>query len=311
MNKIVIIATLVLMSLAGFVTAQQIGYSSLMNGTQQYWNPAFTGSDQFMKTDLFFRQQWAGFGSGAPRTGFVSFQYPLQSLNMGAGAIINFDQTGPVSKKGIKVNYAYMLKGLLGEDSQLSIGLSGGFQQFAFNLNGLNYNDQNDVLLAGNETSAFFPSINAGVLYKSSTDTRGRDNVFFVGFAFNQLYTSNLLVNGEDQKRERHVHALIGTQVNIDRYSYFEPSLTVNYVKPDLVDILVGARYVMKDAFWLGAGYSSVSEASLQGGIILDEVGNRDGQLHIGVLGNFSVTDQLSNLGPGAEIFISYLFDLD
>lgn len=290
------------------LSAQQLAQSTFVEKAKHYWNPAATGVDENMRTSLFLRQQWLGFGSSAPRTGFLSFQYPFIDMNMSAGAIINFDQTGPVSKKGLQLTYAYKLKEVLGEDSQLSLGINAGFQQYVFNPSSQIFNDENDILLQGSSSSALYPAIGAGIYFLSST--REYDgNVFFAGFAFRNAFTTDVLINNNNQARERHIHFNIGTRV-YQQNSYIEPSITVNYSKPDLVDIRAGLRYEMENAFWAGLGYSTTNEVSFQGGVILPEFGNRYGSLRIGGLGNFGISDNLTTLGPGFEIFIGYGYDL-
>ena len=308
MKKLLFIFSIITLSGITQLSAQQLAQSTFVEEAKHYWNPAATGVDENMRTSLFFRQQWLGFGSSAPRTGFLSFQYPFIDMNMSAGAIINFDQTGPVSKKGLQLTYAYKLKEILGEDSQLSLGINAGFQQYGFNPSSQIFNDAGDQLLQGSSSSALYPAIGAGIYYLSST--REYDgNVFFAGFAYRNAFTTDVLINDSNQVRERHVHFNIGTRV-YQQDSYIEPSITVNYSKPDLVDIRAGLRYEMEEAFWAGLGYSTTNEVSFQGGVILPEFGNRYGSLRIGGLGNFGISDNLSNFGPGFEIFVGYSYDL-
>jgi type IX secretion system PorP/SprF family membrane protein len=289
-------------------SSQQLAQSSFVEDAKHYWNPAATGLDHNMRTSLFFRQQWLGFGGG-PRTGFISFQYPFVDMNMSAGAIVNFDQTGPVSKKGLQLTYAYKLKDFLGDDSQLSLGINAGFQQYAFDPASQIFNDVDDVLLQGSSSTALYPAIGGGIYFLSST--REYDgNVFFAGFAYRNAFTTEVLINDRDQKRERHVHFNIGTRV-YQQYSFIEPSITVNYAAPEQVDIRAGLRFEMEDAFWGGLGYSTTNELSIQGGFILSDFGNRYSKLRIGVLGNIGISDDVKAFGPGFEIFIGYLYDID
>jgi len=178
MKKLFYIFTFLLLLVSSQLSGQQLAQSSFVEEAKHYWNPAAAGVDANMKTSVFFRQQWLGFGSSAPRTGFLSIQYPFVDMNMSAGAIINFDQTGPVSKKGLQLAYAYKLKDMLGDDSQLSIGINAGFQQYVFNPAGETFSDLNDQLLQGSSSSALYPAIGAGIYYLSNTRTYD-ENVFF------------------------------------------------------------------------------------------------------------------------------------
>lgn len=306
------IAILIIFLFLGTITsvrAQQLAQSSFVEEAKHYWNPAATGVDYNMRTSVFFRQQWLGFGGSAPRTGFVSFQYPFVDMNMSAGAIVNFDQTGPVSKKGLQLTYAYKLRGVLGDDSQLSLGINAGFQQYVFDPSAQLFNDAGDQLLQGSNASALYPAVGAGIYFLSSTEEYD-GNVFFAGFAMRNAFTTEVLINNSNQQREGHLHINVGTRV-YQQYSYIEPSLTVNYTNPDLIDIRAGLRFEMEDSFWAGLGYSTTNEASFQGGVILPEFGNRYGALKIGALGNIGLSSDISAFGPGFEIFVGYAYDLD
>lgn len=306
-NHIYIIFIFVLGSFAQ-INGQQMAQSSFMEDAKHYWNPATTAVDNQMRSSLFFRQQWLGF-SGAPRTGFISIQYPFVNMNMSAGAIVNFDQTGPVSKKGLQLTYAYKLKDVLGEDSQISLGINAGFQQYVFDPSSQIFNDEDDQLLQGSNGSAIFPAIGGGIYYLSSTD-KYRENVFFAGLAYRNAFTTDVLINESNQERQNHIHFNIGTRV-YQRYSFIEPSITVNYTKPDLIDIRAGLRFEMKDAFWGGLGYSTTNEMSIQAGYIIPEFGNRYSQLRIGILGSIGIGSDVSEFGPGLEFYIGYVYDLD
>jgi len=288
---------------------QQIAHTSTFEGTKAFWNPAATAITPAMQTDVWFRQQWLGFGSTAPRTGYVGFQMPFTDLSMGAGGMVHFDQTGPVSKAGLQLNYSYQLKGILRENSQLSLGISGGFQQYSFNKDNVIFNDQNDVLLQANSTSALYPTIGAGLYYMSSTDAY-YENSFYFGLSYNQLYSTDVLINDFNQQRERHVIFNIGSKIYGDD-SFIEPSLTVNVTTPEIINFIAAAKYEMRDRFWVGLGYSSVSELVLQGGYVIDRIASRYDQLRIGIIGNIGINDSVSNFGPGTELYISYRFDVD
>jgi len=201
------------------------------------------------------------------------------------------------------------LKEFLGEDSQLSLGINAGFQQYVFDPASQIFNDVDDVLLQGSSSSTLYPTIGGGVYYLSNTKEYD-GNAFFVGFSYRNAFTTEVLINNTDQVRERHVHFNIGTRV-YQRYSYIEPSITVNYTAPEQVDIRAGLRFEFEDSFWGGLGYSTVNEVSIQGGVILPEFGNRYGKLRIGALGNIGISDDVKEFGPGFEVFIGYLYDID
>jgi type IX secretion system PorP/SprF family membrane protein len=288
------------------LSAQQIPYSSPIHEAQVYWNPATTAFGTKMSFDGFFRGQWLGF-DGAPITGFASLQYPLLDYNMSAGGLLLFDKTGPISNMGIQLNYAYKLK--MGRYSQLSAGLSGSFINFSINTDNELYNDKNDNTLSLANTSKFYPAIGAGIYYISNT-REYQGNRFFLGLSYAQAFASDVSLDTISVERNNHMNAIIGTRLYA--YDYFwEPSIMVNYVKPEIVDVIYSLKYEMENAFWTGISYSSVNDFAIQGGLIIDKFGNRYSQLKIGVLANIFLTESIGDFGPGAEFIISYQYDIE
>jgi len=308
MKKLFIISICVFSSLFGF--SQQIGYLSQFNETNAFWNPAATAPSTIMSYDLFVRQQWLGF-SGAPRTMYASVMYPLVDQNMSLGGSIYNDSTGPLSRIGVKLNYAYKLKGILSEDAVLAMGISAAFQQFSFNGSDETFVDQEDGLIASGRESTTVPFVSAGIYYNTHPEDYDRGaNSFYFGLAYNQVYASDLLVNESNFELQQHVFFTVGGKI-MSYDSYFEPSISTNFVKPDVLDYIFSLKYEKEDAFWTGLGYSSVNDIAVQGGFIIDRfMNNRYAKLKIGALANILITQTGRDLGPGFEMFISYQHDL-
>ena len=164
---------LILFSIVSLITfyhgiGQQVANSTHISEARTIWNPAYTAVGNDMIFDGFFRMQWIGF-SGAPISGFASFQYPLTDYG------------------------------------QLSLGLSANFQQYGYNGSNEIFNDVNDPLILGKRSSAFFPSIGGGFFYTSNV-REYKGNSFFIGGAMSQIYATDVLVNSFDQTRQKHFH---------------------------------------------------------------------------------------------------------
>lgn len=307
--KTVKIILLICIGLNSALTAQQLPYMSQLGDAKTYWNPAATALGTNMNVDVFVRQQWLGF-KGAPTTGFINYQYPFVDSRMSTGGSLLFDKTGPVSKIGLQLNYAYKVMDALGDDSQLSLGITAGGQSYSYNTTNAVVNQTDDPSLGKSGSSGFFPSVGAGFYYISDNRQYRADNTFFLGFSYLQAYEANVLINNLNQKRYAHMVLDFGTRL-YSTSGYFEPSFTLNYVKPELINLQVGAKYEMRDRFWAGLGYSSVSDLNLQGGIIFSDFGNRDANLRVGVLANIGITSAIQYFGPGFEFFMRYEFDMD
>jgi type IX secretion system PorP/SprF family membrane protein len=264
-----------------------------------------------MSFDGFFRQQWLGF-NGAPQTGYASIMYPFVDLNMSAGAYLYNDATGPINRTGLKINYSYRLNDFLTDDGILAIGISGNMQSFRFNAAGQQFNDEQDVLILGSNEGTFFPAVGVGLYFNSHPiDFDREQNSFYTGIAFNQAYTTDVLISESNFQRQRHLHFLVGGKI-MGYESFIEPSISANYVNPQIIDFIMSVKYEREDAFWAGLGYSSVSDLAIQGGWILDDfLGNRYAKLRIGALANMVVTDFSKEAGPSLEMFIRYEIDID
>ncbi|MBK8628400.1 MAG: PorP/SprF family type IX secretion system membrane protein [Saprospiraceae bacterium] len=307
MNRIVK-SFVVLMLLSFQMMGQQVANSTHISEARTYWNPAYTAIGNDMIFDGFFRMQWIGF-SGAPLSGFASFQYPLLDYNMSGGVLLNFDKTGPVSKLGAQINYAYKLKEVLSRYGQLSLGISANFQQYSFNGTNEIFNQPDDPLIFRNRSSVFFPSLGGGFFYTSNI-REYKGNTFFLGAAMNHIYTTQVLINDFDQVRQKHFHFNVGGRFyNYD--TYFEPMITANLVKPDIIDVLYSLKFEKEDTFWAGLGFSGSGIMALQGGVIMDRFGgNRYAKLKLGVLANYGVSSALANTGAGFEFYVGYNFDM-
>lgn len=304
--KYIITTCLAAMICCNSILSQQVANSSFITETRTIWNPAYTAVGNDMIIDGFFRMQWLGF-SGAPISGFISAQYPLADYNMSGGAIINFDKTGPVSKMGVQLNYAYKLKEVLSRYGQFSLGVSANFQQYSYNGSSEIFNQYNDPLVLGNRASAFLPSVGGGFFYTSNI-REYKGNTFYVGASMNHIYASEVLVNSFNQERQKHFHFNIGGKFyNYD--TYLEPMIIGNIVNPDIIDVLYGLKFEKEDAFWAGLGYSGTGIMAVQGGVIVDKFGSRFGKLKIGLLGNYGVSSSVSKAGPSVEFYIGYFLD--
>lgn len=307
MKKLIEIIIFLFCSITLF--AQQLPYSSQLSNTDFVWNPAQTAVNTDMKTTGFFRQQWLGF-DGAPRTAFVGLEYPFLKSNMSGGGALISDKVGPINKFGAMLNYSYKLQELIKRDDQLSIGISASFTQFTFDPAQEIFNDSDDLLLSTTKQSQFYPSIGAGFYYINNVEEY-YDNAFFVGFSASQAYATNLLLESGNFERAMHLFGTVGAKVY--GYDYMiEPKINLNVVNGELVDILANVTFEMEEVFWAGMGFSTSSEFSIQGGAIFPDLIQRDTELRIGALANIGVgNDRPTNFGPGFELFVAYLFDVD
>lgn len=152
-----------------FSNAQQLPLTTPIQDLHHIWNPAFTAPGTKLDASIYFRKQWVGF-EGSPTTAVGSIQYPFEDLNMSAGALIISDNTGPVSKTGLQLNYAYKLRELINRDDQLVFGINGYFHQFRLNSSSLVVQDTDDLLTTTSTQTKFVPAFGVGIAYFSNTE---------------------------------------------------------------------------------------------------------------------------------------------
>lgn len=290
------------------VFGQQIPLTSPLQEMQHVWNPAFTAPGTDLEATGYFRKQFLAVDN-SPATALASIQYPFVDLNMSAGGILISDQTGPVSKIGLQLNYSYKLREIFKDDDHLALGINGYFYQYSFNPEKELVNQGNDPLLNGTTQSKFNPSVGLGMAYFSYTEEFDRENIFYFGFSTLQILPSDLALETGNAPRERHYFFNLGNKFMGYDY-YIEPSVQVNYVNPEIINYLMGIKYEMEETFWAGINYSSSSAFNFYGGVILNEVGSRYSSLRLGVLAGLT-TGAISSAGPGLEFYVGYRFDVD
>jgi len=306
MRNIIYIIIGLLSSVAAI--GQQLPETTPIQDIHHVWNPAFLAPGTDMEVSAFYRKKWVGFDN-APNTAFVTVQYPFVDQNMSAGGSIISDKAGPVSKLGLQLSYAYKLKEIFKNDDQFTLGLQGYFYQYKFNPNGEISTSPDDPLLANSSQSKFNPSMGFGFAYRSYVEEFDGENIFYVGGSVMQYLQSELTLTTASAPRERHFFVNVGGKFfNYDYY--IEPSVQLNYVNPEIIDIVLGAKFEMEETFWAGLNYSSINDLSINGGVILNEVGDKYSYLKIGAIAGINVGDIFS-AGPGFEFYVAYVFDVD
>jgi type IX secretion system PorP/SprF family membrane protein len=302
-----IFCSIIFISVFAVANAQQLPHLSAITESRHFWNPAMTGLGSDVMIDGFARQQWVGF-EGSPFSSFAALQVPFQKMNMGAGGNLYMDRVGPLTKAGANFNYSYHLKESFGDNSLLSLGLNAGIHQYNLNTSSFIVNNENDALLGGTENSGFFPTVGFGMYYLSNTREYREENATFFGFSVIQGFASNVLIREWNQQRTSHYFFDFGTRLYSFNY-YVEPSISVNYVSPELMNILINGKLEFRDKFWAGMGYSTINDLCFQGGLIIDEPNGRYTKLKVGMMANIGLSSDLVRLGPGFELFVRYQYE--
>ncbi len=223
----IVLAHAIAICAAPRVYAQQIPHYTQYMFNTFITNPAVAGTYKYYQMRLNNRYQWVGI-EDAPYTVNVSVYGPLEKRDMGWGASICNDATGPTSRTSVMGSYAYNMQ-LSGSDLRISGGLSFGMMMYRLDGSKLTAGEEAypgaDPAIPSNTVSKFTPDASVGFYLWSSS--------FNVGFAAHQLfgqrikfYTSPI----EQSKLKQHFMVSGGYWVNLNRYVEFETAVLFKYM---------------------------------------------------------------------------------
>ncbi|MCJ8166072.1 type IX secretion system membrane protein PorP/SprF [Pontibacter sp. E15-1] len=268
MNKSAILLFLSLLASAA-VAQQKALYSQYM--TNYYLlNPAVSGYGKDLQLKAGYRNQWVGF-EGAPSTFYLSGEGALFQNGRnrsrrsqpfhGAGGYVYKDVTGPTSRTGLLLSYAYHVP--LSRGIFLSSGLFAGVQQYTFNANKIQLADgsnERDPVTSGGSETAFMPDLSVGTFLHSDD--------FYVGVSLFQVLGNRIFAfqNAASPSRlARHLFVSGGYNFAINRNFTLAPSVLVKYVSPAPLQTDVNVKGIYSfskrrksaadDKVWAGVSY--------------------------------------------------------
>lgn len=109
--------------------AQQLQTSSFYELYSVLHNPGTAGSKRKPVIGGSFRTQWRNMPDG-PRTGLVYGQAYLAKAKIGLGGYLYNDVTGPTSRTGLQMAYAYYIP--VNEEQRISFGFEARLQELRF-----------------------------------------------------------------------------------------------------------------------------------------------------------------------------------
>jgi type IX secretion system PorP/SprF family membrane protein len=258
MKKLLYISTLVFgFSLASF--GQQIPQYSQYMLNDYILNPAITGQYDYWEVKSNNRLQWIGI-TDAPRTFILSAHGPFKKYNMGMGGSVFADITGPTSRVGFYLSYAYHLK--LSKSLRLGMGLSFGLLQYRIDGTKVTLYDNGDPVFVNQMMTVYTADATFGLNLKHKN--------FNFGISLPQIIGNDLkfLENQEDSQSQlaRHYMAMGGYTFRVGDFGIM-PNLLVKYVFPTMPQFDAGVKFDWRDQFWIGASYRHDDAVSFLGGL--------------------------------------------
>ncbi|MBL4586708.1 MAG: type IX secretion system membrane protein PorP/SprF [Flavobacteriales bacterium] len=258
MKKLLLISTIVFGCFTATIAQQIPQYSQYMIN-DYILNPAITGSKDYWEVKSNNRVQWVGI-TDAPRTFILSAQGPFKKYNMGIGGSIFADVTGPTSRMGFYLSYAYHLK--LSKSLKLGMGLSMGLLQYRIDGTKINLATDGDPTLPSQVMTVYAPDATFGInlVHKN----------FNIGFSLPQIIGNNLkfLENQAATKSSlaRHYILMGGYTFHAKDFGIM-PNVLIKYVAPTMPQFDLGLKLDWRNQFWIGAAYRIQDAVSVMGGL--------------------------------------------
>ena len=244
------------MFLVNICLSQQLPHYSLYMFNDAVINPAVYGTKEYDAISLISRSQWAGF-EGAPKTQLLSYN-KQQGNNMGLGAVLFNDVTGPISQTGAQLSYAYNID--IPSTYKLSFGLSASVFQFLF--------DGNKAILHDNTIDpAALGGIEKSLVYDATLGVYLFNEKYYFGFSLPQLTQSKINLETDKNNLIRHYFFTSGYNYNINDQFDLLPSVIIKStdVTPFQVDLNFRAIYNKK--FWSGLSYRNQDAVAIMLGM--------------------------------------------
>jgi len=265
--------------------AQQLPQYSQYMMNKFLINPAVAGSEGYTAFNLTAREQWIGL-ENSPRTYAFSAQTRVlknsfiskgasikkkrsaasRSGKVGLGGYIFTDQSGIVSRTGIKLTYSYHIAFQRG---QLSFGLTGSGYQFRIDQEAIRVYNNNDDLVNNYNNRMFIPDADIGVYYS--------DPKMYAGLSASQLFGASLKfgqASYDNFKLLRHYYLIGGYNFDINNYLIIEPSILLKTSEMWKFQLdLNGKLYIYED-YWAGLSYRTGAQAGaviIMGGVRVDK----------------------------------------
>ncbi|SNS75211.1 type IX secretion system membrane protein, PorP/SprF family [Belliella buryatensis] len=228
--------------------AQQLPQFSqyIFNGL--HINPAYAGYKNEGYIQTTYRSQWVNF-PGAPRTMSLTADLSANEGRMGFGVSYVRDRIGLTESNLAMLTYAYRIN--TGDRGRLSLGISGGISEYAFDPSDIITVNPDDPTLPVSRVAATAPNMNTGVFYHTDR--------FYAGIsAFNMIGRQALL--REDIAvafHDFHYYLTFGGMVDLSDNVQLKPSVLVKHVKGSPTSYDLNAMFLLMDRVWLGGSYRS------------------------------------------------------
>jgi type IX secretion system PorP/SprF family membrane protein len=262
MKKIVIIVSL--LCVFTIVHSQQLQTSSLYDMQGNFHNPAMAGLSMKGMVGVTYRNQWTGV-SGNPRTATVFGSLQLPDQQIGLGAYIYNDETGPTSRTGVQLAFA---KHIATKNGTFSLGIEARGLQYSIDVAKLQQTLGNDPVL-GSSDNRFKFDAGFGIAYSGKK--------LQIGASVSQLIQSKLgfytgnLSSGQEGRLYRHYYLHGGYKWKVDANTMIIPNFMLIYLPNAPEEFQIGARVEHNEVFWWGLSHRVNQSFILSAGVNINK----------------------------------------
>ncbi len=259
-------------------------------------NPGYSGLSNLVVITGIHRQQYVGFGDGAPVTTNLTAEMPIKLLRGGAGISIVSDEIGYFNDISVKLSYAYHLTlgfGTLGIGPQISfINKSLDFAEFE-------PTDDGDVVISGQgEDSDMAVDVGIGGFYMH--------DLWYGGFSTTNILESSSDLNAAEVEQKRTYYLTGGYFDALPGNDIFDITPSV-FLKTDFTSTQLDVNSLVKyrKKFWGGLTYRINDAVSIMAGASFK-------QIDVGYAYDIT-TSELGYKGKGKgshEVMVRYSFTL-
>lgn len=255
------ILAILLLAISSSVWSQQLMTSSLYDLQGNLHNPAVVGVTKQTTMGASYRSMWSGI-AGSPVTALVYGSTFLEKANIGVGAYLYSDVTGPTSRRGIQTSYAYHIP--TNNGGTFSVGLEARFQQFAIDKAMLIDALGNDPVMGG-AANRFKGDAGLGLAYTTKKWQLGMSVSQLIQSALN--FYSGSLSRTEEARLYRHFYLHGSYQWKVDANTTVTPNFLVIYLPNAPTELQAGARVEHREVFWWGLSLRARQSWMLSAGV--------------------------------------------
>lgn len=297
MRILLLIITLLIMTIKE-TAAQQDPRYTLFNYNYAIVNPAAVGSKEKLSFVALHRQQWVGFGNGAPYTSTMSLDMPVFKLRSGIGINVISDHHGILQNNSASLSYAVIAH--TSDYGRLSLGVNVGFNQNRANFGDVHTDPNNTNITMdpnfnyGQSLTRFSPSAGFGLYYY--------DRVFKLGFSMPIVNPYSYYTIQEGGSKTNHAFVTTGVNLILNDRIRYNPRVLIKLTPGAPLQAEINNQFIF-DKLAVGVSFRSGESVS---GIVSYTV---HPQLNFSYAYDLVVLNGLRNSQYGShEIGLNYIF---